>query len=569
MKKYVRKYIMRFLLGISVLSVEAVCDLLSPSYMSKMVDQGISGGRMDTIINYGIIMLGVTLIGAVAAVSRNIIATRVSQNFGADLRSDVFRIIQGFSFEDIDHFEKASLVTRLTNDVTQIQNFANGIMRIFVKAPILCVGAIVMMASLDGRLALVLLAVIPVAAGLMFASIKLGYPLFMRVQKAIDNMNSVTREYLSGVRVIKAFNRFDHEKERFNESNENLSGTTKKAMRIMAFFSPAITLLINLGVAAVLWIGGYRVSSGVLKIGVIMAFVTYMAQILQSLTILTNVFNMMVRAAASVNRINVILDHKKAGRTEMGISEGKPGETGITFKNVGFTYAGGALPAISDISFHIAPGETVGIIGPTGSGKTTLINLIPRFYETCEGTVRWMGTDIGKLSVHELRSRISVVPQNNLLFTGTISENIRWGKADASADEVTEACRVACADDFIRSFPKGYDTMVGQGGVNLSGGQKQRISIARALVRDPELLILDDCTSAVDVTTEARIRTALGNLKSDLMVIVISQRISSVMNADRIIVLDDGRMSGMGTHDRLMKDCEVYRDIYRSQIGKA
>lgn len=569
MTKYWRKYRNPFSAAVAFLMLEAICDLLQPTIMSKIVDIGVAGGNLDYVLFMGSIMLGVTGIGAASAITRNIVSSKVSQNFGFDLRNDLYRKIQYFSFENIDRFEAASLVTRLTNDINQVQGFVHGLMRIFVKAPLLCIGGLVMATLLNPRMSWVLLLVVFVVGFIIFNSVKRGYPRFAKVQKALDRVNATMREYLSGIRVVKAFNRFDYEMERFGSANEELADVTISAMRVMAIFTPFIHLTVNISIVAVLWLGGYRVHNGTMQIGQIIAFINYMTQILFSLMMISFVFTHFVRAKASSERIAEVLS-QTSSMNEPIEPESMDGETGkVEFENVSFHYGNSfGDPVLKNISFTIQPGETLGIIGSTGSGKSTLVNLIPRFYDVMQGSIKISGKDIRNVGINTLREKLAVVPQKNVLFTGTIAENIRWGKEDASLEEIKQASSVAQADAFISSFPEGYDTCLGQGGVNLSGGQKQRVSIARALVRQPEILILDDCTSAVDVDTEAKIKSALKAYSKNLTCIIIAQRITSVMDADKILVLDNGEIAGLGKHEQLLEDCRVYQDIFRSQIGK-
>lgn len=568
-KKYLKKYWKMFCLAVAFLSLEAFCDLLQPTIMSKIVDVGVAGNNMEYVIHMGITMLLVTGTGALAAIGRNYLSSFVSQHFGAELRSDLFKKIQGFSFDNMDRFEGASLVTRLTNDITQVQNFTNGLMRIFVKAPLLCIGSIIMAVRLNPQMSVVLMIVIPIVIILIYLNMKIGFPFFMKVQRFLDRVNTVMREYLSGVRVVKAFNRFDYEKERFEKSNRDYGAVSISAMKVMSVFSPVITLTINFGIAAVLWFGGIYVNKGYLHVGQIIAFTNYMTQILFSLMMISFVFTMFVRARASTERIAEVFSQENT-ISVTGKANAEPGIKGrIDFEHVFFSYAGaGGEPVLKDITLTCMPGETIGIIGSTGSGKSSLVNLIPRFYDASSGTVKVDGIDVRHMEPEKIREKIAVVPQKSVLFTGTVEENIKWGKETAAIEEVEEAAQVAQAHEFIKSFPEGYNTMLGQGGVNFSGGQKQRVSIARALIKKPEVLILDDCTSAVDMATEAKIREALKEYSRNLTCLIIAQRITSVMTADKIIVMDNGAIAGMGNHNELMKNCEIYKDIFRSQLGK-
>jgi ATP-binding cassette, subfamily B, multidrug efflux pump len=569
LNKYINKYWKPFAAAVACLTLEAMCDLMQPTIMSRIVDRGVSGKEMNYVMHMGAIMLLITAIGAAAATGRNILSCRVSQNFGAELRSDLFKKIHTFSFENIDKFEGASLVTRLTNDVTQVQVFVNGLMRIFVKAPLVCIGSLIMASRLNLHMSIILLVVVPIVGVLIFMNMKIGYPFFIKVQKALDRVNSVMREYLAGVRVVKAFNRFDYETQRFEKSNKELSYISTTAMRVMAVFSPGMTLTINLGIIAVLWLGGARVNSGNMHVGQIIAFINYMTQILFSLMMISFVFTMFVRARASTERIGEVFNEENNMKTAEIFAKERDIKGRLDFEHVYFSYAGtSGDPVIKDVSFTCMPGETIGIIGSTGSGKSSLVSLIPRFYDVTLGSVKVDSIDVRNMEPKALRKKIALVPQKSVLFTGTVAENLRWGKEDASMEELQDAARVSEAHDFIASFPEGYNTLLGQGGVNFSGGQKQRVSIARALVRKPEILILDDSTSAVDMGTESRIREALKKYSEGLTCIIIAQRITSVMGADKIIVLDNGQMAGFGNHEELMKSCSIYQDIFRSQIGK-
>lgn len=574
-KKYVKKYWKLFSITFFFLALEAACDLLQPTIMAHMINVGVAEKQLDYILRLGGMMLIVTAIGAVAASMRNILASYVSQRFGTELRSDLFRKIQGLSFENIDKFERASLVTRLTNDITQVQMFANGMMRIFMKAPLLCIGSLIMAIRLNPNLSVVFAIVVPIVAILIFINMKVGFPLFTKVQMALDKVNGAVREYLSGVRVVKAFNRFDFEVNKFNRTNQDYQSRAIKAMRTMAIFGPGITLTVNLGIVAVIWFGGIRVQQGNMMVGDIIAFVNYMTQILFSLMTISMVFTMFVRAKTSAVRIGeVFVEENTMGwNTETTRHDNKRAYLNdrgrVDFENVTFSYEGyvGA-PAVRNVTFTCKPGETVGIIGSTGSGKSSLIHLIPRFYDVTSGTVKVNGRDVKEIDPKTLREKIAIVPQKTVLFSGTVIDNLRWGKEDASFAEMEQAAKMAEAHEFISTFVEGYETLLGQRGVNLSGGQKQRISIARALIRQPEILILDDCTSAVDVATEVRIREALKKYTNNLTCLIIAQRITSVMDADKIVVMDQGEIAGIGNHDTLLKTCRVYQEIFQSQFGK-
>lgn len=566
LKKYAHKYYKLFLLAVFFLSIEAFCDLLQPMMMSKIVDIGIKNRNLRYVLQAGGVMVLITGVGAVGAVVRNNISSRVSQRFGAELRFDLFSKIQNLPYDSADRFDTASLVTRLTNDVAQVQNFVNGMMRIFVKSPLLCIGSIIMSVILEPKLSLIIAVIIPVIILIIYLNNRIGYPVFKKVQRSIDRLNGMMREFLSGVRVVKAFSRSEFEQERFSESNDSLCDMQTTASRVTSVFSPATALAVNFGIVAVLWFGGFAVDNGSVHVGKIIAFINYMTQMANSLMMISMVFTMFVRARASSERIGEVMNIEDAEKKSL--RKVPAGKTGIEFCNVSFSYSGPANSVLSDISFKIGPGTALGIIGTTGSGKTSLVNLIPRFYDATGGSVIVNGADVRDIDEHDLRDAIAVVPQKNILFTGSILDNIRWGNKNAGLDEVINAAKTAQIHDFIVSQPDGYNTMLGQGGVNLSGGQKQRIAIARALIKKPSILILDDCTSAVDVITEAKIREGLKKCSNKLICITIAQRITSVMESDSILVLDDGKICGQGRHSELLKNCRVYRDIYISQFGK-
>ena len=572
LKTYIRMYGRQFTVAVAILLVEAIADLLQPALLARIVDVGVANHNLDAVLAIGAAMLGVTLVGAVAAITRNILANRISLNFGARLRSDLFRKIQGFSFENLDKFETASLVTRLTNDVTNVQNFAGGLMRIIVKAPLVGIGALIMAAVLNFRLTLLILAAVAVVAGLIWLSITRAYPFYRRVQTMIDRINSALREYVSGVRVVKAFNRFDFETARFADRNADLSNVTQSALRIMAIFTPLISFSLNLAILAVLWFGARQIQAGSMQVGQIIAFVNYITQILFALVLVSMVFVIAVRARASTERIGEVLAETTglAVRPTAQPAAARALTPTVEFERVWFSYQAAAGRAVVDnVSFSCPAGARVGILGATGAGKTSLVNLIPRFYDPQSGRVLLGGVDVSSLELNHLRQYVAIVPQKSLLFSGSILENIRWGKPGASLAEVEQAARCAGAHEFVSGFGEGYATRLGQGGVNLSGGQKQRIAIARALVRQPAILILDDSTSAVDVATEAAINQAIRSHFSGMTCFIIAQRISSVQDTDQIMVLDQGCLVGQGTHRELLAGCAVYQDIYRSQVGSA
>jgi len=567
--KYIRKYWKSFSLAVLFLTFETISDLLMPTIMAKIIDVGVAGRDLNYVLKMGGLMLLITLFGAISASTRSVLASIVSQSFGSELRSDLYKKIQILSFKNIDTFERASLITRLTNDVTQVQVFANGLMRIFVKSPLLGIGALIMATKLNLHLSVVLIVVVPIVAIFIILNLRLGFPMFSKVQKALDRVNGVMREYLSGVRVVKAFNTFDVEVDKFDAANEEFKKQSISAVRLMAVFSPAIMLTVNLGIVAVLWIGGFGVTNGNVQVGHIIAFINYMTQILFSLMMISMVFNMFVRAKTSAVRISEVFAQEDDLTWKNEVNEAPDEKGSIEFHDVSFAYEGtSGEPVLKKINLSILPGETVGIIGSTGSGKSTLVNLIPRFYDVSSGCIKVDGEDIHHVDPKRLREKIAFVPQKTILFTGSVEENIKWGNEDASIEEIEKAAVIAGAHDFISASPEGYQTRIGQGGVNFSGGQKQRISIARALIKNPEILILDDSTSAVDVSTEARIKAGLKTYAKGLTCLLIAQRITSIMDADKIVVMDHGEIVGIGKHEDLVRDCKVYQEIYQSQVGK-
>lgn len=567
--KYIKNYWKPFIVAIFFLTLEALCDLLQPTLMAHIIDIGIANRDLDYVLRMGLVMLFVTLAGAVFASIRSIIASVTSQNFGAELRFDAFQKIQMLSLKKINEFDRASLITRLTNDVTQLQMFVNGLMRIFVKAPILAVGSLIMAVRLNIHLSVVLAVVVPLIAFFIALNMRISLPLFAKVQAALDGLNGAMREYLSGVRVVKAFNRFQYEVEKFSQLNETYQNRSIHVARVIAVLMPLIMLAMNAGIVAVLWIGGYGVERGTIQVGEVVAFTNYMTQILFSLMMVTMVFHMFVRAKTSANRIGEVLAAE--GLEENDLSSYREEKRGgeIQFENVTFSYYEHSKePVLKNISFTIRPGETVGIIGSTGAGKSTLVNLIPRFYDATSGVIRVNGVDVRNIPPKALREKIALVPQKATLFTGTVFENLRWGKEDATLEEIIEVAKIACANEFIMNSPEKYETKIGQGGVNFSGGQKQRLSIARALVKKPEILILDDSLSAVDVQTERKIKRGLKQFTEGMTCLIIAQRISAVADCDRILVLDKGKLVGNGTHRELLQTCPAYREIYESQFGK-
>lgn len=561
--QYIKRHLGIFMLSTFFLTMEAAADLLQPAFMSYIVDVGVKNTDTGKILFYGAVMLGIALTGAVCAVMRNRFASRTSQTIGRELRGDMYRNVQRLSMENIDRLQPASIITRITNDVTQVQEFVNSIMRMMVKAPVICIGAIILIMLQTPRQAPVMAVIMLAVSLLVLGNMKIGYPRFGKVQKKLDRLNGVTREFLSAVRVVKAFRAEEEEAAKFEHASKELAAANTAALRAMAVFSPFINLTINFGIVLLLWISQSKQGD---EIGRLMASVNYMTQVLFSVMMISNSLNIAVRAFASAARIKEVLDEQPA--QEQPVHPLLPDIKGdIRFEHVSFAYAGAGKASLRDIDLHIGQGETVGIIGATGCGKTTLVNLIPRFYDVTAGRILIDGCDVRQIDTKLLRSAIAVAPQKALLFSGTIRDNLRWGRADAGDAELEAAAATACADDFIAKSPRGYDTLLGQGGVNLSGGQKQRLSLARALVRRPRILILDDCTSALDARTEAAVLKGLRDMGAQVTVLLISQRISTVMRADRVLCLDNGCVEGYGSHEELLASCGAYRAIYESQIG--
>ena len=575
--KYIRPHIVSFIVGPLCMIVEVVGEIMMPWLLRGVLNAGSAGTlTVGSCIGYMAAMILTALLMMAGGVGGAYFGTRASVGFSADLRLDLYKKVQSYSFANIDRFSSGSLVTRLTNDVTQLQNFINMLLRMCLRAPGMMIGALIMAVALRPDLSLVFCVSIPVLFIAILFIVRCGFPRFKVVQERIDTLNSTVEESVTNVRVVKSFVREDHEEEKFRGANGALRRAGMAAYKIMIGIQPVMTICMNLTTVAVLWIGGRIVmreagTVGGMQVGDLSSFVTYVTQILSSLMMVTMMFMMSSRAMASARRISEVLDElpdisdEGAAQPELRVEHGD-----VEFRDVSFRYyKGSSAEVLSHINLHIKAGSTVGIIGSTGCGKTTLVSLIPRLYDTDSGEVLVDGVNVRDYSLYHLREGVGMVLQKNVLFSGTIAENLRWGNADASDEEMLEASRAAEADKFVSSFPEGYDTVLGQGGANVSGGQKQRLCIARALLKKPKIIILDDSTSAVDTATEARIREAFATSLAGTTKIIIAQRISSVRECDNIIVFGDGEIVGEGTHDELMSSCEDYRDIVRSQSGSA
>lgn len=564
LKKYIRKYIFLFLLGVILVTLEAICDLFQPAILAKIIDIGVQNKDLNYLLNQSIIMIGITILGAIFAVLRSIISTNVSQRFARDLRSDLFKHINCYSLEDIDKITRASLITRLTNDVNQVQQFVNSLMRIIIKAPILCIGSFILAIKLNLELSIILFIGIVLIFIVIIINLKIGIPYFKKIQISLDDMNSNLRQYLENVRIVNLFNRLKYEKVKFEKVNNNLAKSTKKAMKVSSVFKPTITFISNIVIILILYLGNKLFISNKIEIGVIVAYINYMGRILTSLLMISHIFNIFIRAKASGDRIIEVLDIKVEKDHKDEYEFDIRGD--IKFENVNFSY-NNHENTLKNISFEINDGEHIGIIGPTGSGKSTIINLITKLYKIDKGIIKFNDKNIDNLNTKTLRKFIGIVPQKNILFNQSISDNIKFGNKNIDTEEIKNICKICDCDGFIESFEKGYDESIDEGGSNLSGGQRQRICIARALIRNPRVLILDDSFSAMDIKTENKI---LKNIKTKFYkttLIVVSQKINSIINMDKIMVLDNGEIVGFDRHDKLIEKCQVYKEIYNSQIS--
>ncbi len=546
---------------------QSMSQLYLPTLMSDIVNKGIINGDVDYILRIGGLMLGTALFGSICAIFSSLISSQVSMGFGRIIRSRLFKHITNFSLHEFDIIGTPSLVTRTTNDITQVQNVSMMITRMMIIAPITCVGGIILAISKDRDLSWIIVVVIPLLLIFIAIVVSKVYPLFKAMQKKIDKINQILRESLIGIRVIRAFNRTEREETRFEEANEDLTDVSIRVNRIMAVMMPGIMLFMNLSSIAVIWFGALRIEHGATNIGDMMAFLQYMMQIMFAIIMASLMFIMLPRAQASAARINEALDMETDildPAVEKPLGEGK---TSISFEKVYFFYKGAEKPALKDISFSASAGEVTAIIGSTGSGKSTLVNLLSRFYDPDEGSIRLNGTDIRDIKQSTLRGRIGFVPQKAVLFDGSIEDNIRYGKPDASDEEILRAAETSQSMEFINSMEEGFSSPIAQGGTNVSGGQKQRLSIARALVGRPEVYIFDDSFSALDFKTDSRLRSALKKETSESTVLIVGQRVATIKDADRIIVLEEGLIAGMGTHQELLGSCPVYQEIVYSQLS--
>ena len=568
-KSYILPYKSAFILGPLMMVTEVLGEILLPKFMSMIINHGVAQKDGGYILKMGLVMAITSFLMAAGGILGAYFAAKASISFTSDLRRDLFARVQQFSFKNIDTFSTGSLVTRLTNDIQQVQNLIMMGLRMMLRAPGMFLGALVMAFWMNAELAAVILVVIPLLTAAIVWILRTAYPRFTAMQKALDTLNSGIQEVLTNVRVVKSIVREDYEEKRFADTNRELKEAGLRALKIVIATMPVMMFAMNVTTLAVVWFGGNLIIGGRMAVGDLTAFTTYIVQILMSLMMLSMVFLQSSRAMASIRRIDEVLDEpidlsdENASQKDRKVEKGR-----VEFKDVSFSYREGGEPVLSHISLTAEPGETIGILGATGSGKTSLVQLIPRLYDVTEGSVRVDGIDVREYSLKNLRDGVGMVLQKNVLFSGTIEENLRWGDETATEEEVRRAAVYAQADSFVNSFAEGYKTEMGQGGVNVSGGQKQRLCIARALLKKPKILILDDSTSAVDTATEAAIRTAFREDLKDTTKFIIAQRLSSLEYADRILVLEDGRIIGEGTQEKLLASCEAYREIYETQYGK-
>lgn len=563
---YMKGYWFLSFVSIVGMAVEAACELALPKTMAKIVDIGIVNGDNEYIIKMGVYMLILALVGLAGGMTAAKVSSVASQGFAYKIRRAMYENISSFSFKNIDDFSTASLTTRLTNDVTTIQNMVRMILVMLVRAPAMLVISAFYAFSINARLACVILAVLPIILIAVALVMKFGFPMFQKMQKKIDAINAVIQENLIGIRVVKAFVREDHEKEKFKKRNDDLTQMGIKAGTMIVTAMPIVMAVFDTAILIVVWLGGNQVGNGTMQIGDLLSFITYISQVLMSTMMFAMILLQVVRGKACAQRIGEVLETKSTVTNKENAIKAD-GKGTVEFKNVDFKYSeeGSGDLILSNINFKVDSGKVVGIVGSTGCGKSSLVSLIPRLYDVYSGQVLIDGIDVRDYDMESLRDMIGVVLQKNILFSGTVKENIRWGKEDATDEEIVKACKASCADDFISSFPDGYDTYLAQGGLNLSGGQKQRLCIARAMIKKPKILILDDSTSAVDTATEAKIRQSFKNELKDTTVFIIAQRISSVQDADEILVLDDGELKGVGTHEELLKNNEIYQEIVNTQ----
>lgn len=566
---FLKPYKKECIIGPAFKLLEAILELLLPTIIALIINNGVANHDTNYVLKMGGLMLLMAILGFCSSMICQYYAARASQGFGTTLRNTLFKHISSFSHSEIDTFGTSSLINRITNDVNQLQLAVAMLIRLVIRAPFICIGAIIMVMILDFKLSLIFLAVTPIFAIILYFVISKSSPLYRKYQKKLDKMGLILRENLSGVRVIRAFARTKNEKQRFYAANDDLTESAINVGKISALLNPMTSFVMNVAIIAILWVAGFHVNTGRLSHGEIIAFVNYITQILLALMVVSNLVIIFTRASASADRINELLAITTSikDNTEFLTNIVNNNTPSIQFTDVSFAYNNTGDMALENISITIHPGETIGLIGSTGSGKSTFTNLIPRFYDATKGNIFVDGINVKDYKLNELRNKIGIVPQNAVLFTGTIAENIRWGKQNATDEEIIIAAKIAQADEFISKLPDGYNTQVSRGGLNFSGGQKQRLTIARAVVSKPDILILDDSASALDFATDAALRKAINDISKNMTVIIVSQRVSTIKEVDKIIVLDNKHIVGTGTHKELMDNCKVYKEICLSQFS--
>lgn len=566
LSKYLKPYALFAVLTPLSMVGEVLGDLLQPKLMSKIVDDGVLGQDMDLIIRTGLLMLLVLIGGGACGIAASAFGGIASQSFSRDLRVDVFKRVMGLSFEQTDKFTTGSLVTRLTADITAIQQMVDFMLRMLVRDSLLFFGGIIMMLTLNVRFGIIILCALPIEIIMMIVILKKANPYYSIVAKRLDTVNSVVQENVTGARVVKAYVREDTEEKRFDNANISLMESNLRVQTLMAILQPLLMIILNLSVIAVIVIGGWQVQAQAMKVGEVMAAITYLTQVLHGVMMMSMMFQTLAKASASANRLREVLETDPVIKSGSVSLADKTGGT-VSFKNVSFSYPETkGRPVISDLTLDIKSGESVAILGATGSGKSSLVNLIPRFYDCTAGEVLVDGVNVKDCKLDELRKKVGIVLQKSELFSGTVEDNIKWGDKNATHEEVISAAQAAQADEFIQKIPAGYEGIIAEKGASLSGGQKQRLSISRAVLKKPEILILDDSTSALDLGTEAKLRAEIDRKMNGTTLIIIAQRIQSVKSCDRIAVLDHGKLCACDTHENLLKTCEVYQDIYASQV---
>lgn len=564
--KYIKPYMFFVLMAPLCMAGEVMMDLLQPKLMSKIVDDGVLGGDMQLMIKIGVLMLVTVLFGGCCGAGSAFFAGCASQGFSRDVRNDLFKRVMGLSFQQTDKFTTGSLVTRITADITAIQQMVDFLLRMFVRNVIMFIGGTIMMLSLAKTFGAVIAVALPVEALFVILIMRRANPLYTIVAQRLDSVNSVMQENVTGARVVKAYVREKHEEQRFDAANMGLMESNLKVQELIALLSPLLMVIMNLSVVAVIYLGGWQVEAREMQVGQVMAAITYLTQVLHGIMMISMMFQTFARASASGKRILEVLETDPVIMSGSGEDNGTEKGT-VSLRNVTFAYpTSSGEPVLTNIDLDIKAGENIAILGATGSGKSSLVNLIPRFYDPNEGEVYVDGVNVKEFKLEELRRRVGIVLQKSELFSATVAENIRWGDEDAADEDIVNAAKIAQADEFISRMPEGYDSMIAEKGASLSGGQKQRMSIARAILKKPEILIFDDSTSALDLGTEAKLQRELRESLTDTTVITIAQRIASVKSCDRILVLDHGRIVGCDSHDELLKSCEVYQDIYSSQM---